>query len=238
MNIKSEIMKEYHKMAKFYDLKTIFKFLELLRQSGVVNMMVSYPYLYLGKERIEHEHKYTNKNEDEFNEVLDMSEDIRNVMIRGVFKHVDSKRKGNTEDEDEDDDRYLRSAESQMRKDALDIFKIWQNFKGKVIKEMFINESKYNKQNSINFLIRRVTKSELDAEFHDTIEWCLERPNRSIPFENFLKRFITMMIDGIHWKLIDGFSDENTGELYDNIETILTDMYRDDIYDFYREIYD
>ena len=83
-----------------------------------------------------------------------------------------------------------------------------------------------------------VTKSELDAEFHDTIEWCLERPNRSIPFENFLKRFIIMMIDGIHWKLIDGFSDENTGELYDNIETILIDMYRDDIYDFYREIYD
>jgi hypothetical protein len=47
-----------------------------------------------------------------------------------------------------------------------------------------------------------------------------------------------MMIDGIHWKLIDGFSDENTGELYDNIETILIDMYRDEIYNFYREIYD
>ena len=130
INESKNMPKEFVRLSKMYEIWKIYEFLEKLRQSGVVNMFASYPYLYLGKERIEHEHKYTNKNEDEFNEVLDMAEDIRNVMVRGAFKHVDSKRKGNTEDGDEDDDRYLRSVEGQMRKDAQDILYLWTKLKG------------------------------------------------------------------------------------------------------------
>lgn len=130
MNESKNMPKEFVRLSKMYEIWKIYEFLEKLRKSGVVNMFASYPYLYLGKERIEHEHKYTHKNEEKFNEVLDMAEDIRNVMIRGAFKHVDSKRKGKEEDEDEDDNRYLRSVEGQMKKDAQDILYLWTKLKG------------------------------------------------------------------------------------------------------------
>lgn len=130
INETKNMPKEFVRLSKMYEIWKIYDFLEKLRQSGVVNMFASYPYLYLGKERIEHEHKYTNKNDEEFKEVLDMADDIRNVMIRGAFKHVDSKRKGNTEDGDEDNNRYLRSIENQMRKDAQDILYLWTKLKG------------------------------------------------------------------------------------------------------------
>jgi hypothetical protein len=130
INETKNMPKEFVRLSKMYEIWKIYDFLNKLRDSGVVNMVASYPYLYLGKERIEHEHKYTYKNEDEFNEVLNMAEDIRNVMIRGAFKHLDSKRKGKTEDEDEDDDRYLQSVEGQMRIDAKDILYLWTKLKG------------------------------------------------------------------------------------------------------------
>lgn len=129
INETKNMPKEFVRLSKMYEIWKIYDFLEKLRQSGVVNMFASYPYLYLGKERIEHEHKYTNKNDEEFKEVLDMADDIRNVMIRGAIKHTDNKRKEDTK-EDEDDNKYLRSVENQMRKDAQDILYLWTKLKG------------------------------------------------------------------------------------------------------------
>ena len=130
INETKNMPKEFVRLSKMYEIWKIYDFLEKLRKSGVVNMGAAYPYLIIGSDRIAHEHKYTNKNDEEFNEVLDMADDIRDVMIRGSFKHVDSKRKGNTEDGDEDDDRYLRSVENQMRKDAEDLAYLFTKLKG------------------------------------------------------------------------------------------------------------
>ena len=130
INETKNMPKEFVRLSKMYEIWKIYDFLEKLRKSGVVNMGSAYPYLIIGSDRIAHEHKYTNKNDEEFNEVLDMADDIRDVMIRGSFKHVDSKRKGNTEDGDEDDDRYLRSVENQMRKDAEDLAYLFTKLKG------------------------------------------------------------------------------------------------------------
>jgi len=66
-------------LSKFYDVGKISKFFELLRRSGVVNMMMSPQYLYLGRERIEHEHKYTDISDDfkkYYDMMLDMADDV------------------------------------------------------------------------------------------------------------------------------------------------------------------
>jgi hypothetical protein len=50
-------------------------------------MLGAAPYLWMGKERIEHEFKYKNiPNEDLFQEVLDMANEAQSVMINGTIK--------------------------------------------------------------------------------------------------------------------------------------------------------
>ena len=127
-----DIPQEYVKYSRMYDMRTIKKFLDLLRESGVTNMYQAAPYLYLGKERISHEHHYDDMGEEKeeiFQELLDHAEDVRNVMIRGAFNHFDSKRSDDEGDEDDDDRRYLRGVEDIMRRDAQTLLKLWMSMK-------------------------------------------------------------------------------------------------------------
>jgi hypothetical protein len=131
----------------------------------------------------------------------------------------------------------IRSVERRIKIEASDILKIWMDFKGKVLKESVIIETKYDKKAVVKFLFRRVTKDELDTEFLETRDWYLERSSRQISYEKFLNMFITMMIDGIHWKLIDAFIDENIGgEYYDSIMEIIKNIYESKIKDLWFEI--
>jgi len=126
------IPQEYVKYSRMYDMREIKKFLDLLRESGVTNMYQAAPYLYLGRERIAHEHHYDDmgeEREETFQELLDMAEDVRNVMIRGAFNHYDSKRSDEEGDEDDDDRRYLRGVEDIMRRDAQTLLKLWMSMK-------------------------------------------------------------------------------------------------------------
>lgn len=126
------IPQEYVKYSRMYDMREIKKFLDLLRKSGVTNMYQAAPYLYLGKDRIAHEHHYDDMDEEReetFQELIDMAEDVRNVMIRGAFNHYDSKRSDDEGDEDDDDRRYLRGVEDIMRRDAQTLLKLWMSMK-------------------------------------------------------------------------------------------------------------
>jgi hypothetical protein len=127
------IPQEFVKYSRMYNLSKIKNFLDLLRESGVTNMYQAAPYLYLGKDRIAHQHHYDDMSDERlesFNELLEIAEDIRNVMVKGAFSHVDSKTNRETDDEDEEDDRYLRSVENQMRRDSTDLLKLWMTMKG------------------------------------------------------------------------------------------------------------
>jgi hypothetical protein len=127
------IPQEFVKYSRMYNLSKIKNFLDLLRESGVTNMYQAAPYLYLGKERISHQHHYDDMSDERlesFNELLEIAEDVRNVMVKGAFSHVDSKTNRETDDEDEEDDRYLRSVENQMRRDSTDLLKLWMSMKG------------------------------------------------------------------------------------------------------------
>ena len=125
---------KFNDISEYYDIRLIKKFLDALRLSSVTNMFQAGQYLYLGKERIEHEHKYNEFSDDKeeaFNDVLDMAEEVRNEMIKGAFSSIDDKNQGNdNDDEDELDSRYLRSVENKMRRDAQDLLSLWMQLKG------------------------------------------------------------------------------------------------------------
>jgi hypothetical protein len=126
------IPQEYVKYSRMYDMREIKKFLDLVRETGITNMFQASPYLYLGRERIAHEHHYDDMSEERsetFQELLDIADDVRNVMIRGAFNHYDSKRSDDEGDEDDDDRRYLRGVEDIMRRDAQTILKLWMSMK-------------------------------------------------------------------------------------------------------------
>jgi hypothetical protein len=123
---------KFNDLSDYYDIRLIKKFLDALRISSVTNMYQAGQYLYLGKDRIEHEHHYddlSDERQEAFDEVLDMAEEVRNEMIRGAFKSIDDKNQGN-DDEDEDDKRYLRSVENKMRRDSHDLLTLWMQLKG------------------------------------------------------------------------------------------------------------
>ena len=125
---------KFNDLSEYYDIRLIKKFLDALRLSSVTNMIQAGQYLYLGKERIEHEHKYNEFSDDKeeaFNDVLDMAEEVRNEMIKGAFSSIDDKNQGNdNDDEDELDSRYLGSVENKMRRDAQDLLSLWMQLKG------------------------------------------------------------------------------------------------------------
>jgi hypothetical protein len=88
-----------------------------------------------------------------------------------------------------------------------------------------------------NFLSRRITKKMLDTEFENTKILFLKRHPRSMPFEDFLERFIRDIIDeldskikGFHWvKVINKLNIKVTNQL--------KDMYEKKIHELYKNIY-
>jgi len=125
---------KFNDLSEYYDIRLIKKFLDALKLSSVTNMFQAGQYLYLGKERIAHEHKYNEFSDDAqeaFDEVLDMAEEVRNEMIKGAFTSMDDKNKdNNNDDEDELDSRYLSSVENKMRLDSKDLLTLWMELKG------------------------------------------------------------------------------------------------------------
>ena len=75
---------------KFFNMKFLHEYLKKVRESGITNMFGASPYLYLGKDRIEHEFKYKNiGNEEAFKEVLEMANLAQSEMIKGVMNVLD-----------------------------------------------------------------------------------------------------------------------------------------------------
>lgn len=122
--------KQFVNLSKFYNIGMISKFFELLRRSGVVNMFQSPQYLYLGGERIEHEHKYDNLSGDQeeyFNQVVGMADEIFSIMVTGAEKQIP---KDQVYDGESDFSTYSRRLERIIKKDSTELFKLWTNIKG------------------------------------------------------------------------------------------------------------
>ena len=87
---------EEEKMKKFmanvevfrtFDREFLFSFLEKLRESGIVNMYAAAPYLYMGGGRIYGENHYNeNKDEEAFEELVEMADEAKDKMVQGAIK--------------------------------------------------------------------------------------------------------------------------------------------------------
>lgn len=73
-----------------FDYILIRRFLEDLRDSGVVNMFTAAPFLYMGRETMERYYGENPPNEEAFQKVLDNAEVVKNELISGSMKNLES----------------------------------------------------------------------------------------------------------------------------------------------------
>jgi hypothetical protein len=79
-------------LFRYFNHGLLHRYLKALRSSSITNMFGARPYLYMGRERIEHEHHYDNiHNEEEYEKVLEMADEVRDEMIRGSMKYLQEK---------------------------------------------------------------------------------------------------------------------------------------------------
>jgi hypothetical protein len=177
----SQGLKEYTKLNRYYKMKEMFEFLEALKESGITNMFGASPFIWMGKSMIEHEFKYKDiGDEEKFEEVLSLASRVRNNLIYGASKKIGEKT-------DIDDDRYFRSIESIMRRDAQDILKTWMLLKGsRTIRE---SEEKLSKisDHSKTFL-RRFDGKKFDKKIREYIIYSYRNANN-------VNEFVEIILD-------------------------------------------
>lgn len=78
---------------KHFNMKFLKSYLMDIRESGITNMFGSAPYLYMGKDRIEHEFKYKNIDEDLIEKVLDRADQSQSEMINGTINALNAQGK-------------------------------------------------------------------------------------------------------------------------------------------------
>lgn len=79
---------------KNFDMGFLVKYLMVLRESGIVNMFGASPYLWMGKDRIENNHRYDDLEDNEkYQELLEMADKAQHKMIKGVVKILESENK-------------------------------------------------------------------------------------------------------------------------------------------------
>lgn len=69
-----------------FNRQKIFEYLDVLRKSGVINMFGAAPFLFSGRDWIDRYYGENEENNEEFQEVLEMADDIKNEMILGMLK--------------------------------------------------------------------------------------------------------------------------------------------------------
>lgn len=94
--LKENFFQQNVELFRNFNVRLLHRYLEELRKSSVTNMLGAAPYLYMGRERIEHQHHYDDmgdKQEEAFQNVLDMADEIKDEMIRGAIKSLEKKDK-------------------------------------------------------------------------------------------------------------------------------------------------
>jgi hypothetical protein len=75
-------------LLKYFKYNKIRKFLIKVRESGIINMFAASPLLYSGKDHIDRYYGENPPNEEAFQEVLDMAEEVKHMMIRGTMEYL------------------------------------------------------------------------------------------------------------------------------------------------------
>lgn len=105
---------------KHFNMKFLNQYLKMVRDSSIVNMFGAAPYLYIGKDRIEHEFKYSDiHDEDAFNKVLENANLAQAEMINGVINVLKAEGK---EESLENINRYLKRYATKVLMNYMNLF--------------------------------------------------------------------------------------------------------------------
>ena len=74
-----------------FDWRFFREYLYKLRDSGVVNMFQSGPFLYSGREWIDRYHGENQEDNESFQEVLEMADESKDKLVQGLINYMTSK---------------------------------------------------------------------------------------------------------------------------------------------------
>jgi hypothetical protein len=86
-----EFFVENSEIFDLFDWRFLRKFLYKLRDSGVINMFQSSPFLYSGKNWIDRYYGENQEDNESFQEVLEMADKSKDKMVQGLLKYMESK---------------------------------------------------------------------------------------------------------------------------------------------------
>jgi hypothetical protein len=108
----NEHLSKSYRIFTHFNMRFLDSYLHMIKDSGIVNMFGAAPYLYMGRERIEHEFEYkTIPSEEDFEKVLDNADKAQQEMVEGVIKILE---KENKEVTIENINRYLRKYSTEI----------------------------------------------------------------------------------------------------------------------------
>jgi hypothetical protein len=108
-------------IRKNFNRNLIFNYLDKLRESGVVNMYESPKFLYSGRDWIDRYYGENPPNQEAFEEVLEMADNVKSELINGVLKSINDL-------EGDYNDEYFRNLERLVFKAANRFTTFWMLF--------------------------------------------------------------------------------------------------------------
>lgn len=103
---------------KNFDWKFFREYMDVVRESGVVNVFAASPLLYSGKNHIERYYGENPPNPEEFDKLLDMADEAKDKMIQGTMSWMEN----NDKEIDVDTVNY------QIQKLSKKILQLWRVF--------------------------------------------------------------------------------------------------------------
>lgn len=76
-----------------FDWKFFKKYMDKVRETGIVNVFSASPLLYSGRQHIDRYYGENPSNPDKFEELLDMADEARDKMAQGIISWLESKGK-------------------------------------------------------------------------------------------------------------------------------------------------
>lgn len=110
-----DVFKNNPAVFKNFDLQFFRNFLIQLRDSGIVNMLGSYPLIYAGRDHLERYYGEGREDDEEFQKLLDIADEAKDKLVEGILNYLMSKDENLSIDELDMD--YINQLAKKFSKD-------------------------------------------------------------------------------------------------------------------------
>lgn len=118
-DIRTDFYSKNPEIFEHFDWRFFREFLNKVRESRVVNMHSSSPFLFSGKDWIDMNYGTDQEDNEEYEVMLDMANDSKDKMVQGILSYMDSK---NMEPELTSVNRYVRKFAEKLVKLYISFF--------------------------------------------------------------------------------------------------------------------